>query len=313
MVVAPRRAELVTTELGALAPGQLRIRVVGCGVCGSNLPVWEGRPWFDYPLTPGSPGHEGWGRVEQASSGADGWAEGTPVAFLHDSSFCEVVDVPASAAVMLPDALGDRPFPGEALGCAMNVAARSGFSPGATVAVVGTGFLGCVVAGLAAHAGARVLAISRRRFSLEMAATMGAHELVEGTDADAALRRVEELTDGRLCDVVVEAVGAQQPLELASRLTRTRGRLVIAGFHQDGPRTVDLQLWNWRGIDVVNAHERDPAVRRRGIEAALEAVVSGHLDPSPLYTHRVALDRWGDAMEALVERPEGFLKALVLT
>ena len=37
-----------------------------------------------------------------------------------------------------------------------------------------------------------------------------------------------------------------------------RGKLVIAGYHQDGPRQVNMQLWNWRGLDVINAHERDP-------------------------------------------------------
>ena len=37
-------------------------------------------------------------------------------------------------------------------------------------------------------------------------------------------------------------------------LTRVRGRLVVAGYHQDGPRQVDMQLWNWRGLDVINAH-----------------------------------------------------------
>lgn len=39
-------------------PDQIRIRLEGCGVRGSNLPVWEGRPWFTYPLPPGKPGHE---------------------------------------------------------------------------------------------------------------------------------------------------------------------------------------------------------------------------------------------------------------
>lgn len=33
-------------------PGQLRVRLEGCGICASNLPVWEGRPWFNYPLAP---------------------------------------------------------------------------------------------------------------------------------------------------------------------------------------------------------------------------------------------------------------------
>jgi threonine dehydrogenase-like Zn-dependent dehydrogenase len=74
---------------------------------------------------------------------------------------------------------------------------------------------------------------------------------------------------------------------------------------------VDVQLWNWRGIDVINAHERDPSVRLRGIEQAAAAVADGALDPNPLYTHSYPLERLAEAMNAMAERPDGFLKALV--
>jgi threonine dehydrogenase-like Zn-dependent dehydrogenase len=87
--------------------------------------------------------------------------------------------------------------------------------------------------------------------------------------------------------------------------------LIVAGYHQDGLRQVNMQLWNWRGIDVINAHERDPAIYLRGMREAVEAVASGTLDPAPLYTHRFPLDRLGDALDATRDRPDGFLKALV--
>ncbi len=294
-------------------PDEVRVAFAGSGVCGSNLPVWEGRPWFSYPLAPGAPGHEAWGRIEAVGDGVAGLRAGDPVAALADGAFCEAGVVAADRVVALPDGLGDGPFPGEALGCGFNVAARSGFEPGQTVAVVGVGFMGALLVALAAEAGARVIAVSRRPFALEVATEMGAAEVLALHDHDRVIGEVAELTAGRLCDRVIEAVGAQAPLDLAGRLTRERGRLVIAGFHQDGPRTVDLQLWNWRGIDIVNAHERDPEVAMAGIRAAVAAISAGSLDPSPLYTHSFPLDRLGDAMDAMVERPPGFLKAVVTT
>jgi NADPH:quinone reductase len=75
---------------------------------------------------------------------------------------------------------------------------------------------------------------------------------------------------------------------------------------------VNMQLWNWRGLDVINAHERDPRAYLDGMRAAVDAVARGTLDPSPLYTHRFPLDRLGDALEATRTRPDGFLKALVV-
>jgi threonine dehydrogenase-like Zn-dependent dehydrogenase len=73
-----------------------------------------------------------------------------------------------------------------------------------------------------------------------------------------------------------------------------------------------VQLWNWRGIDVVNAHERDSAIRIRGIRQAVAAVEEGWFDPNPLYTHTFPLAQAEAAFAALTERPEGFVKAVVL-
>jgi len=92
---------------------------------------------------------------------------------------------------------------------------------------------------------------------------------------------------------------------------REGGKLIVAGYHQDGPRQVNMQMWNWKGIDVVNAHERDPEVQLQGLREAVEAVASGRLDPRPLYTHEYPLERLGEALDATRDRPEGFLKALV--
>ena len=56
---------------------------------------------------------------------------------------------------------------------------------------------------------------------------------------------------------------------------------MIAGYHQDDARAVDLQAWNWKGIDVVNAHERHLEVIKTGIAAAADLVAANELDPFP--------------------------------
>ena len=90
-----------------------------------------------------------------------------------------------------------------------------------------------------------------------------------------------------------------------------RARLIVAGYHQDGMRSVNLQLWNWRGLDVINAHEREPAVYVDGVREAVRRVADGTLDPSPLYTHEFPLEAIDDALRATHDRPDGFVKALV--
>jgi threonine dehydrogenase-like Zn-dependent dehydrogenase len=313
VIAEPRRVELSSIERPTPGPRQVRIRLEGSGVCHSNLPLWQGRPWFQYPSAPGAPGHEGWGVVDALGDDVRGLARGQRVAALTYNAYAEYDLAEADAVVPLPESLRDAPFPGEPLGCAMNIFRRSAIEAGQTVAIVGIGFLGALLTRLASNAGARVIAISRRPFALDVARAFGAHETIAMDDHQRIIDRVETLTAGQFADRVIEAVGLQWPLDLAGELTRERGRLVVAGFHQDGPRQVNMFLWNWRGIDVVNAHERDPRVYVEGIRAAVAAVAAGTLDPSPLYTHRFPLDELGPALDATHERPEGFLKALVTT
>jgi threonine dehydrogenase-like Zn-dependent dehydrogenase len=313
VITAPRTCELYTVDTPAPAPGQVLIRLEGCGVCGSSLPRWEGRPWFAYPAPPGDPGHEGWGRVVALGEAVHRIAIGDRVAVLSDHAFAEYDVAAERSAVILPAALDGADVPGEALGCAMNIFRRSAIEPDHTVAVIGIGFLGALVTQLAVRAGARVVAISQRAYSLALARRTGAAETIElGADDGAIVRRVEQLTGGAGCERVIELVGLQRPLELAAKLCAVRGRLVIGGFHQDGPRQIDMFLWNWRGLDVINAHERAPAAYVAGIAAALDAISVARLDPAPLYTHRVPLARAGEAFELLRTRPDGFVKALVI-
>ena len=312
VITGPGAARVDRVTRPEPGPGQVRIRLEGCGVCGSNLPVWEGRPWFEYPLPGGAPGHEGWGVIDAAGTGVDGVTPGDRVAALSSRAFAECDLAQADAVVPLPAALAGRPFPGEPLGCAVNVFRRAEIGPGDTVVVIGIGFLGAVVTRLASRAGARVVAVSRRPFALEVARGQGAEVVLPLTDHDRVVQQIEQLTGGSGADRVVEAVGLQGPLDLAGRVTRVRGRLVVAGYHQDGMRQVDMQLWNWRGIDVINAHERDPGIALDGIRGAIAAVADGTLDPTPLYTHRFELARLAEALDTMRCRPDGFLKALVV-
>ena len=140
----------------------------------------------------------------------------------------------------------------------------------------------------------------------------GAAETVPMHDHWAIIDEVKRLTGEVMCERVIEAVGKQWPLDLATALIGFGGRLVIAGYHQDGPRQVNMQDWNWKGIDVVNAHERDPAVQRRGVEEAIDAVASGRIDLAALLTHRYPLSQLSDAILATRDKPHGFVKALVI-
>lgn len=313
VVTAAGRTQLQSVAIPEPQSEQVLVELEGCGVCGSNLPVWQGRSWFDYPRPPGNPGHEGWGRIAKLGPGVTDWTVGQRVAFLSDNAFAELDIAGEDAMVALPPELDGFDVPGEPLGCAMNVFRRSDIQAGQTVAVIGVGFLGALLVQLAKRAGARVIALSKREFSLSIAREQGAHSTVSLQHDDGeVIRRMNELTDGKGCDRVIEVVGLQRPLDLAGKMCAVRGKLIIAGFHQDGLRQVDVQLWNWRGLDVINAHERNPKTYIEGMSAGIDCLIAGQLHLAPLLTHRVPLAESDSAFDALSTRPNGFVKAVVV-
>jgi len=292
--------------------GELLIRVERCGVCASNLARWEGKPWFTYPGEPGEMGHEGVGEIVSFGSPMEEFHAGQKVAFLSNHAYAQYDIAVASQVVPISDGYEDEGILGEPLGCAWNIFHRSQIGPGDKVAIIGAGYLGSMLIQFAAAVGAEVFAVTRRTYARNVATALGASKAWAGESLGQILGEITQLTSGRLCDVVVEATGKQEPLDLAAKLTTERGRLVIAGYHQDGPRQVDMQLWNWRGLDVINAHERDPEVYVNGMKQGIAAVREGVLEIAPLITHRLPLDELGKALELTRTRPDGFLKAIVI-
>jgi len=234
VLVAPGQVALRTADRPEPGRGQVLLRLEGSGVCGSSMPVWGGRTWFEYPQAPGAPGHEGWGRIVSLGCDVTGLTVGERVAALSYRAHAEYDVAQADHLVALPPALDGVPVPGEALACAVNIFSRSGIEAGHTVAIVGIGFLGALLTRLASRAGARVVAISRRAFALKVAKEFGAAETIVMDDHWRILEQVRELTGGRWCERVIEAVGAQWPLDLAGELTRVRGRLVLAATTRTG-------------------------------------------------------------------------------
>jgi threonine dehydrogenase-like Zn-dependent dehydrogenase len=312
----PRQFQVQTLDPPQPGDGEILLRVRGCGVCGSDLGPWKGLSGLSYPMPAGAPGHEVFGTVEALGAGVEGLAPGQPVTALTYRAYADYDVARAADVVPLPPELAGRPVLGEPVACAVNIMRRTGVAAGDTVVLLGTGFLGALLLQLLRAPGSpgappkRVVAVSRRRLPEDLAGRLGIDEML--TYEDDVRGRVGAATGGAMADVVIEATGRQGPLDLGAELTRVRGRLIVAGYHQDGPRTVNMQLWNWRGIDVINAHERDPEIYRRGMEEGVRLLASGGLDLEPLLTHSFPLPEINAAFRTAEERPAGFLKSVVL-
>jgi len=89
LISRPKQIDVRTVEFRKPAAGEVRVRIEGCGVCASSLSLWQGKPWFHYPLEPGAPGHEAWGRIEAVGGDVADVAVGDRVAMLSSHGFAD--------------------------------------------------------------------------------------------------------------------------------------------------------------------------------------------------------------------------------
>ncbi len=291
-------------------PRELLVKIEACGLCSSELGMWN-NPRF-VSKQPVFFGHEASGVVVETGEGAESFRKGDRVTLFTDrGGYAEYIAVPEEWAVKLGDHIPYDWALGEPIGCAMNATARSGIEVGDTVALIGVGFMGgLILQGARLKGASRIIAVDTREESLELARKLGADEAIDARQDNAA-ERILDLTEGRGADVVIEATGYQAALDTATQAIRIRGRLIVFGYHQNGTRTIDMQTWNWKGLDVINAHERDPEAYMRGIRTGMKLLDSGQLVVEPLLSHYYPIDDIQEAFQAAMQKPHGFLKAVI--
>jgi threonine dehydrogenase-like Zn-dependent dehydrogenase len=308
VLTAPRQLDVVDEPVPEPAAGEVLLRVASCGVCASELDMWEGRADVAYPRFPG---HEVSGTVDRVGAGVEDLAPGDRVAaWVTARGFADYVAVRAehcfpAGSVPLDLALA------EPLACAVNAVELAAPALGDDVVILGAGFMGNLVQKLVQLKGAReVIVADTRRDALERAARLGATRTVDVLHEPIA-EVVRAATAGAGADVSFEVTGAQSALLALGDVTRMSGKVAIVGFHQGGMRELPLAGWNWMAFEILNAHFRDVATIMRGMRAGMRLLTSGRLSLEDLVTHRFALEDVNEAFAVAVEKPRGFVKATV--
>ena len=305
----PGRFELADEPAPTPGREEVRLRVAVCGVCASELDMWRGArghaslPWY--------PGHEVSGMVEEVGPDVSWPTVGDPVgAWVTTRGFADQVVLRSEHCVAL-DGTPVEVALAEPLACAVNAIELADLSVGDDVLVIGAGYMGLLLLQLAAQRAPRHLIVADvRDEALERARGFGATHVVNVADASLA-GVVGTLTDGAGVDVSIEATGTQSALSSLADVTRMSGTVAIAGYHQGEPRQVDLATWNWKAFRIANAHFRDVTVIMHGMHRAGRLLASKRITMEPLVTHRFPLDRIDEAFRAAVEKPDGFVKAVV--
>ena len=229
------------------------IKTLACGVCSGDVFVYQHRD--DFIATYNRLGHEGSGEVVAVGSHVTQFQPGDIVTALALPAYADYYVATVGQLVKLPTGVDTVHALGEAIACCVHAANRFGIKPGDRVAMIGCGFMGLVCLQLAKHQGASfICAIDPVPERLAMSQQFGADVVYNPrkTAASAILAEQGEF------DVVIEAAGSQSALDLCTELVDLHGRIILVGYHQsnNGLRTVNMERWNFKAIDVVNGHVR---------------------------------------------------------
>jgi threonine 3-dehydrogenase len=174
----------------------------------------------------------------------------------------------------------------------------SGEITGLSVAVVGSGPIGCCAVAVARAAGARaVYATDIRPFRLQLAKRMGADRVIDTTREDA-VAVVKGETGGHGADVVLEMSGHPDGVRQAFKMLRRGGRISMLGIPSQ-PVTIDLaEDVIFKGVTVLGINGRRMWQTWYQGQALLR---SGKVDLTPLITHTLPLKEIHKGLDLLRE------------
>lgn len=329
-------------EPEASGPGMVVVAISYCGVCGTDLHEYLQGPSMirpgPHPLTGVTPpitlGHEMSGTVWRMRDDVPGidigmrvavdpclrcghcrWcrrgdyhicAIGGSIGLAAPGGFASFVEVPIENLVPVPEGVSDEMAAlAEPLAVGLHAAKRGAIEPGDNVLVLGAGPIGLAALIGARMAGAAAVFVSEpldRR--AEQADIFGATEVFDPMKDD--VRREVFVRTGRIGpDVVIDATGRPEAVELAILTTRRGGRVVMAGI-SDARFSIDVRqvVLYERSISGSLGYNHD-------IARVLDLMSTGRMDASALVTGVRPLDDALDVFTELEADPDQHLKVLI--
>jgi L-iditol 2-dehydrogenase len=325
VITGPRAAEFRAVAPDPLGPGDVLVRLLATGICGTDVEIFDGTmPYFTagmarYPLIPG---HEWVGEVVETGAAVAGFAAGdrvvgecsvgcmacatcragdyhrcpsrTETGILNrNGGFAEYVTFPALFLHRIaPDVPIECAAMVEPAAVAFNGVRRAGVSPRDAVAVFGDGPIGLLVAMTArAFGAASVTVVGGTPHRLALARSLGADATIdigETPDIAAALRGVSGSAPG----VVIEATGNPTAVETAIAAVATGGRIVLLGlFAGQRPRALDLDRV------VIGEIALRGALGSPGVwPDVIRLIEGGRIDPCPLVSETLPLAGFVDGI-----------------
>ncbi|MEK6634726.1 MAG: zinc-dependent dehydrogenase [Planctomycetota bacterium] len=304
-----RIEEMQTPKIG---PGELLVKVMASGICGSDV-----MEWYRIKKAPLVLGHEIAGEIAAVGEGVKYYTVGDRVTVAHHvpcntchyclnghysvcetlrttnfypGGFSEYIRIPQinvdRGTFILPDEVSyEEGTFAEPLACTLLGQRKAGLRPGQSVLVIGSGISGLLHIQLARALGAgRIFAVDITEYRLKAAKKVGADVVIcAKEDVPAYIR---EINNGWLVDLVIVCTGAPSAIQQALNSVDRGGTILFFAPTEPGVST-PVNLWDlWRNCNtIVMSYAGPPA----DTATAIELIRAGRVKVKELITHRLSL------------------------
>jgi (R,R)-butanediol dehydrogenase/meso-butanediol dehydrogenase/diacetyl reductase len=281
-------------------PGEVKVKIKYCGICGSDLHEYLHGPFPESPF-----GHEACGTIVALGEGVKGYKIGERVCSIINGSYAEAVVCPLDRLIKIPENMEwKRAAVLEPLSGAAYAIDRGHVKAEDTVFIAGAGTVGLMLLlGLKAMGVQTVYMTdvleNRRKKAQELGATLVWNPLEIKSPS-----KIKELTQGRGVDVSIEAVGIEATLKDCLASVRSRGIVIVQGIFTERAM-VHMLGFVTRETTMIGTNNINPALAMRWLE-------TGTIKPESIITDIIPLDKIaGSGFEVLAGKSETAIKILV--
>ncbi len=313
-VVARGEAQFIEVAQPEVQPGHVLIRCCYLSLCGSDIQMLHYASDDAYPFPPGTSGHEMVGIIEAVGDASSGYSVGDRVLSLAPGhkAMCEYYVAPYEHLVPLPDnAPPEILLQAQQLGTVIYASKRIPNIVGKNVVVIGQGSAGLWFNFHLRRLGAKkVVALDIEDFRLERSIAFGADTAANNASSDPA-QTVRDAFDGELADLVVEAAGEVDAINLSVELVKKYGEILFFGYPRAQTFAFNFdQLYHkcCRAQTIVGA-SNEPNLD--SMRMAVDLVARGIADAKSLITHQVPFSETINAYEQHRTRSDGAVKIVI--
>ncbi len=311
-----------------IGPGELLVKVLSSGICGSDV-----MEWYRLDKAPLVLGHEIAGEIVSIGKGVDRYKEGNRISASHHvpcntchyclnnhhtvcetlrrtnfdpGGFAEYIRLPAinvdRGVYLLPDEVSyeDATFI-EPAACVLRGQRLANLQPGQSVLILGSGIAGLLHVQMASALGAgRVVATDIVDYRLNAAQRLGADTVIHAKEYMPG--RLRQVNNGRLADLVIICTTATRAMEQALKSV-DRGGTVLFFSPTDKDVTIPLSINDLlfrNDITLTSSYAGSPADHM----VALEMIRNGKIRVKEMITHRLGLDDAGTGFQLVAEARE---------